>query len=272
MKDLHIHTKYSDGEYNEEEIINKIRDSGITEFAICDHDTIEGSQKVYKLLKNNNYNLILNTGIELSCSFNNLFDESIDIHLLIRDFDYDDENINFFIKEISRLRLEKVKRMVNLAEKIFNISIPTKDIDDMLKSTNSFGKPHLYKIISKYLFIEREIYYKKMNALKSSDLKLDALSVLNIMKNSKGYVTLAHPIEIMKDYDLNYEDVDKIVEHLSNNGLDALETKHSKHTKEDFEIFSNMAKKYNLLETNGSDYHGPTVKPNVKLGLCEKII
>ncbi len=42
MKDFHIHTKYSDGEYDENEIIDKILQKGITEFAICDHDTIEG--------------------------------------------------------------------------------------------------------------------------------------------------------------------------------------------------------------------------------------
>ena len=272
MKDLHIHTKYSDGEYNEKEIIERIQDAGINEFAICDHDTIEGSEKVYNILKETNSSLIFHTGIELSCSINNLFNESVDIHLLVRDFDYNDPNIQNFIKEIARLRLEKVQRMVSLAEKIYNISIPKKEIEDTLKITNSFGKPHLYKILSKYITVEREKYYKDMNILKSSDLKLDAVKVLNIMKNSKGYVTLAHPIEIMKDYNLNYDDIDKIINHLSSYGLDAVETKHSKHTKENYNIFSSMAKKYNLLETNGSDYHGPTVKPDVKLGICEKII
>ena len=72
MVDLHIHTKYSDGEYDEYEILEKIKEAGITEFAICDHDTIEGSQKVSELLKNSD--LIFHTGIELSCtipSFNN---------------------------------------------------------------------------------------------------------------------------------------------------------------------------------------------------------
>ena len=48
--DLHIHTKYSDGELDEYEVINEVIKSNVKEFAICDHDTIEGSKKVYDLL------------------------------------------------------------------------------------------------------------------------------------------------------------------------------------------------------------------------------
>ena len=71
MKDLHIHTIYSDGEYNEYEILEKIIQAKINEFAICDHDTIEGSKKIYNILKKDNKNLILHSGIELSCRINN---------------------------------------------------------------------------------------------------------------------------------------------------------------------------------------------------------
>ena len=50
MIDLHIHTKYSDGEYDEK-IIQKVKDAGIDEFAIFDHDTIESSKRVFDELK-----------------------------------------------------------------------------------------------------------------------------------------------------------------------------------------------------------------------------
>jgi predicted metal-dependent phosphoesterase TrpH len=74
----------------------------------------------------------------------------------------------------------------------------------------------------------------------------------------------------MDEYNLTYEDIDKIVGVLTSNGLKGLETRHSKQTKEDSAIFSSIAKKYSLIETMGSDYHGPIVKPNVKLGVCVK--
>ena len=270
MKDLHIHTKYSDGEYDEYEILEKITESNIKEFAICDHDTIEGCLKVHNILLTKKYNLKFHTGIELSCRVNN-FMNGINLHLLVRDFDLESTVINSIIKKISDFRLKKLKIMLERINERFNFIPPKKDINEIIKQTNSIGKPHLYTILKKYTNISRDEYYKNMKHLDTNHLKLDTIEILNLMKNEKGYVTLAHPIEIMEDYNLTYTDIDNLVKHLKENGLDALETQHSKHTKENYLEFSKIAQKHNLLETQGSDYHGPNIKPNVKLGICEKL-
>ena len=270
MKDLHIHTKYSDGEYNEYEIIEKIKKTKITEFSICDHDTIEGSQKVYNLLKKENSKLIFHTGIELSCRINNYLN-GIDIHLLVRDFEYNNKSILFFMHKMNEFRLQKIEIMSKRIKERFHFDIPKEDIQNALNKTNSFGKPHMYKILTKYKDIDREEYYKQMKHLDTGHLKLDAFEVLNELKNSTCYVTLAHPIEIMDDYHLDYTDIDNLVKTLKEAGLKGLETKHSKHTKKDYLEFSKIAKKHNLIETEGSDFHGPTIKPTVHLGICEKI-
>ena len=110
-----------------------------------------------------------------------------------------------------------------------------------------------------------------MNKLNSQDLKLDAVKVIQTFKNSNIDVTLAHPIEIMEENNLTYSDIDSIVAFLKNYGLKGLETCHSKQTIKDAEIFSQIAQKYNLQESEGSDYHGENVKPNVFLGVCKKI-
>lgn len=109
-----------------------------------------------------------------------------------------------------------------------------------------------------------------MRKLKSNDLKLDAVDVLEKLRDDDCYVTLAHPIEIMEEYNLRYYDIDRIILYLKDKGLKGLETKHSKHTYKDSEIFSKIANKYSLIETSGSDYHGEKVKANVKLGICVK--
>ena len=100
MKDLHIHTKYSDGEFDEQQILEEIESAGITEFAICDHDTITGSQKVFELLKKQNKKIIFHSGIELTCRLN-LFNTSINMHILFYDFDYDCPALKEIISEIS---------------------------------------------------------------------------------------------------------------------------------------------------------------------------
>jgi len=268
MKDLHIHTKYSDGEFDEYEIIEKVKEAGINEFSICDHDTIEGSKKVYDILSNDD-KVKFHSGVELSCRLNN-FLNGIDVHLLVRDFDYDDRNLSELIDKISCFRKLKIQRMVDLVKQVYGVEISKEEIEKKEKTTNSFGKPHIYSLLKNYGEFDREEFYINMRKLKSDDLKLDAVEVITSLKNSKGYVTLAHPIEIMDEYEVDYDYIEKIVAFLASKGLDALETKHSKHTKENYKEFSRIAKKYNLKETEGSDYHGPNVKPNVKLGVCVK--
>jgi len=109
-----------------------------------------------------------------------------------------------------------------------------------------------------------------MDKLYTDDLKLNVKEVFNSIKNKKGNITLAHPIEIMKEYNLNYNDIDKIIEYLKNLGLYGIEVKHSKQTKENQKEFLKIAKKYNLFESCGSDYHGEKIKPDVKIGECIK--
>lgn len=268
MKDLHIHTKYSDGEDDEYEIIEKVKNSGVTEFSICDHDTIEGSKKVYELMLNNK-DIKYQIGVELSCRLKEMFN-GINIHLLFRDFDFYDSKIIDLVEKINNLRKLKIQRMVDLVEKIYGVKLSKEEVEEKEKTTNSLGKPHIYSLLQKYGDFKRDQYYQNMKSLKSEDLKLDALEVIENLKDSKGYITLAHPKEIMNEYDLNYDDIDKIVAYLASRGLDGLETRHSIHTDEDYEIFSRMAKKYRLLETCGSDYHGENVKPNIKVGVCVK--
>ena len=265
--DLHIHTKYSDGEYDEKEIIKKILDTKIKEFAICDHDTIVGSKKVFYELKKENYGLIFHTGIEFSSIISDYLN-GINVHLLVRDFDFKNKKILKLIKKIKKFRIIKIRRMLNYIEKIYKTKISKNLVRKKLKETESFGKPHIYELLKNYGNFDMEEYYQNINKLYTDDLKLDVKDIFNALKNENGNVTLAHPIEIMKEYDLDYNDIDKIVEYLTKLGLYGIEVFHSNQTKENQKEFSKIAKKYNLYQSYGSDYHGENIKPNVKLGKC----
>jgi len=49
-------------------------------------------------------------------------------------------------------------------------------------------------------------------------------------------------------------------------GLNAIEAYHSDHSPEETGYFVELARRYGLLVTGGSDFHGETVKPGVRLG------
>lgn len=269
MKDYHIHTKYSDGEYNENQIIEKVISAGVTDFAICDHDTFEGSKKVFDIIKNSVNDIKFHSGIELSCN-TNYFKKPVNMHILIHDYNYEDEDVISFIETISSLRLIKLKRMIEFVEKEYNIKVNMQDVNKLLAQTNTIGKPHIYKVISKYHDINREDYYNKMNNLKTNDLKLCAEDVVKKLSAKNYQVTLAHPIEIMEEYNFTFDDIDILVGYLKQLGLNGLEVYHSKQTKQQQKIFLGIANKYNLRATYGSDFHGENVKPNVYIGKCYK--
>lgn len=270
MKDLHIHTKYSDGEYDENEILKKINDAGILEFAICDHDTLEGSKRISEILKKQNTNLIFHSGAELSSRVSGIFG-GVNVHLLVRDFDYNESGINVLVNEASLLRKKRIQRLVDCIADAYGIRFSKEEIEETKRSTNTVAKPHMYRLLCKYGNFSRQHYSEIMRAnLREDDLKLDAKKVLELVHNGKGNVTLAHPKRIMVRYNLTYKDIDKLVEYLKSLGLDGLETEHSSHTRQDINEFKKIAKKYNLCESRGSDFHGENVKPNIFLGVCEK--
>ncbi|RAX55331.1 hypothetical protein CCY99_01130 [Helicobacter sp. 16-1353] len=270
MKDLHIHTKYSDGEFDENEILEKIISAGITEFAICDHDTIEGSMKVCEKIKQLNLDIIFHSGIEITSRINDIFD-GISVHLLVRDFQFDDKVILDAISIMKRNRLKNLDLMLEGVKKDYNVEIPKQRIEEVLKETNSIGEPHVYKLLCEIKNIDETYFYDKtIKNLKTEHLKIDAAWLLENFKGHQGYITLAHPIKIMKDYNFSYADIEKIVEHLHGYGLKGLEVEYSKHTKKDIAEFSKIADKFNLIKTPGSDFHGPNVKPNRFLGVCQK--
>ncbi len=270
MKDLHIHTKYSDGELDEHEIVEEVFKSGVTEFAVCDHDTIIGSKKVFDVLKANNpHNLKFHSGVELSCRIPDMFG-GINVHILYRDFDFNNPKLKRFLDEISIKRAKKVDVMVQFVKETFGIELPKQEIEELKAHTTVIGKPHIYQLLTKYKDVDSKVYYDKMNKLPSQNLKLDLYELLKELKNEPGHFTIAHPIEIMEEYGLSYADVENIVARFAPLGIKALETKHYKISKEESKIFHQIAEKYGLLETEGSDFHGPHVKPNLHIGDIQK--
>ncbi|MBQ7307822.1 MAG: hypothetical protein IJW82_04755, partial [Clostridia bacterium] len=235
----------------------------------CDHDTIDGSKKVFELLnKDNPLGFIFHSGVELSCIFND-GNKGINMHILVYDFDYNDKNILEVVNEISLLRKQKVSIMVDFVEKNYNVSIPTNLLQKKLNSTKSFGKPHLYSILSQIGNYDREEYYRIMDNLPTKNLKLDTKKTLLKLINS-GKTVLAHPIEIMKEYNINVSQLENLITTLKDFGLKGIEAYHS---SQDLNLqiqLSAIAQKHNLFITKGSDFHGPNIKPNLKIGVIQK--
>ena len=78
------------------------------------------------------------------------------------------------------------------------------------------------------------------------------------IREAGGIASLAHPVRVNGD-------VPTLLPELCEAGLNAIEAYHSDHSAEDVELYLELAARYGLLVTGGSDFHG-AVKPGVRLG------
>ena len=86
---LHIHSKYSDGNADFDDIIRQARDLGFKKIAICDHNTVEG-HKQYR-------DSILLPAVEFDCWYGYVF-----LHLLAYGIDVDNPILNKFMAKSKR--------------------------------------------------------------------------------------------------------------------------------------------------------------------------
>lgn len=235
MEDFHIHTTYSDGTDSVCEILSLTKDFDM--FSITDHNNINGCKRVQK------DNFI--SGVEFSCLL-----RGKEIHLLGYNFDLNDKNINKLLDEYNYYNNKTFLDIFNKIVRKFKLKLDNYEVIDLINAGVSLNKVNLSKILLRnnigcsiydtydtYVkdFLNATIYYPQVN------------EIINLVKQSNGYILLAHPF----DYDLADSDVNLLVEYLKLNGIDGIEV-----TSNHFEKTFGLINKYKLIYSVGSDYHG----------------
>jgi hypothetical protein len=81
------------------------------------------------------------------------------------------------------------------------------------------------------------------------------------IKEGGGMASLAHPIRLPQ----SGADLERMVEQLIEVGLEGIEVFHSEHSPTDCAEFAAIARRFGLVPTGGTDYHGDN-KPGIRLG------
>ena len=101
---------------------------------------------------------------------------------------------------------------------------------------------------------KQEIYEKYLSNIEGIKTHRSNIeNITEIIKDANGISILAHPKEIEKDYKINIEN---IIEDFIEKGINGIEVYNSIHDLQDVKRYILLAKKYNLLITGGSDFHG----------------
>lgn len=259
--DMHTHTRYSDGELTPDELILKAKNEGISTIAITDHDTLLGTQNITISPEKEGIQVI--NGIEISTK------NPIGLmHILGYDINIYDAKLNEKMQELHNISLYSVSAIICQLKKDYDIVFSTEEILEILNRKSNIGRPDIAKLLIKngYVSTVSEAFEKYLlEANKKCGKVQKGLPMdesIKLIKDAGGIAILAHPITLKR----KKEELDELVGQLVDYGLDGIEVYHSEHSERNCEEYLNLADKYNLLISGGSDYHGPNTKPDIELG------
>lgn len=246
--DMHIHSIESDGTYTPEEIILRAMKNNVVALAITDHDTVAGVKKGREVAQKFQMEFI--EGIEVSCN-----EEDLEVHVLGYYLNLEDEEFLAELRELEEARDKRNRKIIEKFEKI-GIIIDIEELKSFAPG-NIISRLHFANYLlekgivlskneafDKYLGKHGIAYVPKENFPPERAVKM--------IKKNGGFVSLAHP----KLITLNDEKLNDLIMRLKDCGLDALESQYSSFSKSEKQKYKKLAKKYGLLITGGSDFHG----------------
>lgn len=258
--DMHTHTNYSDGEYSPKELIEKAKVAGINTLAITDHDTLEGLKNIPKNIKG----IKVIPGIELTAKV-----PKGRMHILGYNIDINNKELN---DQMSFLKTKSINSVISLIEQLkkdYKIYFTYEEIKELVNYNHNLGRPDLARLLIRkgYVKTVQEAFDKYLikayDKTRKVNKNLTYKECIQLITNSGGIPVLAHPHSL----ELDNEKLEKLIRKMIKLGLRGIEVYHSKNTKEEEKFYLELADKYNLLISGGTDYHGPNTKPDIFLGI-----
>lgn len=257
--DLHIHTYYSDGESGPKEIVKTAAETGRRAIAITDHDGTGGVKEA--AAAGREYGIEVITGIELATEMEN----GTGLHILGYGFDPDDAALNDVLTDLAERRDRRNRRLINVLNEMgFDISL-----DELEKGRKGgfIGKPVIARALADKGYIEtyeeafrgdRIFGSPEARAVKKD--KIQAAEAIKLINSAGGIAVLAHPVQTRHIGDTGSEEfyinIEKIISQLKEQGLGGLECYHPDQDTVQTERFIELADRYDLSITRGSDFHG----------------
>jgi hypothetical protein len=250
--DLHLHTIFSDGTYTPEELIAQVSKLGISAIAVVDHDTIDGVRPTIEIAKSEDIEVL--PGIELTAEY-----DGLEIHILGYCLDYNRGDLKDTLDSLKKNRIERVYKIIDKLRNL-GIKLNAQDVFDIAKK-GTVGRLHIARALVKKGFVGSifEVFHKYIGDKCPAyvcGFRFSPYEVIRLIKDVGGIPVLAHP------YSLNRDD---LIPQFIDYGLMGLEVYYPEHTQSMVNFYLNLAQKFNLLVTGGSDCHGDA-KPEAKIG------
>jgi hypothetical protein len=243
--DLHIHTSASDGKFSPEDIVHRSAELGLTVIALCDHDSVDGVVPALEAARGFPQIRVI-PSVEVST-----YAPGSEVHLLGYFIDYTDPELKATLVSLRRSRRERAKRMIAKLKSL-DVHIDWGRVQEIAGS-GSIGRPHIAEAMLEkgYITSFKEAFTKYIGFKGPAYVerqKITPAEAVALLTKAGGLPVLAHPLTV--------NNPETMIAKLSTAGLVGLEVNYNGYTENERDSLAQLAKKYDLIATGGSDYHG----------------
>lgn len=246
---MHCHTTASDGIKTPSELIDFAIEKNVGIIAVTDHDTVSGLEEAVNYASGKN--IVLIPGIEFSIDY-----QGGSFHLVGL---YIDHQYNPLIEKTLHLQNVRDKRIYRIIEDLekHGVEIPVEEV--LLESAGgAIGRPHVARVLVKHGYANNmnEVFKKflvngKPGYVKKERIKLE--EAVSLIKGAGGVSIIAHPVSLNCK---NKAEFESTIKGFVDAGVEGIEVYSSMHKNSEINDFLELALKYNLIVSGGSDYHG----------------
>lgn len=253
VADLHMHTVASDGTCSAAERGQQARERGLDAIAITDHDSVSTEIEDRRTVDDG---LELIAGVEVRADV-----QETKVELLGYFIDPDDERLADVLAEVREYRRDRNRRIIERLHETTSLDRSYEDVRG--EADGILGRPHIANVLIEGGIVDSigaafdEHLANDGTAFVPME-RVPAPEVIDAIQGAGGVISLAHPGRIRA------ERIDGIVDELVKAGLDAIEVQYpydaaptQGYADVSVEDAAALAEEHGLLQTGGSDCHGP---------------
>ena len=241
--DLHTHTCFSDGTLSPEALVALAVKRRLAALSITDHDSLEALGPAREAAGTA---IEMVPGIELSSAF-----EGAELHILGYYLDPLDPSLK---QRLERFRQDRLERAFAMVERLNELGLAI-DASEVVTQAGPgvVGRPHVAVVLVRAGHAENvddafRRFLGRGGVAFVPRPAFDPEEAIWLVHAAGGVSVLAHPGGLLPD---------AVIERLAAAGLRGIEVWHPQHGAATVRRWRAVAAKLHLLETGGSDFHGP---------------
>ncbi len=245
--DLHCHTTLSDGSLGIEDVITQAKRTGIDFLSITDHDTLASFSRASVL--GERYGVKIMQGVEMSAWDK---ERNQKVHILCYAPKKPDRLEGLCLK-CCEIRKSCSKEMIENVMKLYPIT--EESVLKHATGSKSIFKQHIMRALIDYGYalefygqLNDELFNLKNGTCLVEREYPDVKFVLELIRSARGVAVMAHPAQ--------YDNIELLEELAANGKIDGVEVYHYTADENAQKKLLEIAEKYGLIVTGGSDFHG----------------